>query len=311
MASPERKTILCIHCGGPKPAAPFLERYWYEALAIGIARDRRAATAELERCDFRFLYYADLGRDLPGVEKVDEHLDVADRDAALARLRALDKSKRFRRVEYERLPGKSASREFLADIGAPVLRAIGLGRRFWRKLLPELGEYLEQGAYFEALNGRAVAALQSAAAGGAERLLVIAHGLGSVVAFHALTDLARTQPGTRVDTLITLGSPLADETIKKHLPGRDLASLVNWYNVAAEDDFLCHDETIANDFSHLLEKRHISRLEDYRIYNLAVRYGKGNPHHAAGYLVHPRVIQLVGDWLTDTRTTRSDTGEAD
>jgi hypothetical protein len=41
----------------------------------------------------------------------------------------------------------------------------------------------------------------------------------------------------------------------------------------------------------------ISTIRDYRIYNLAVRYGKSNPHSSVGYLIHPRVAQIIASWL--------------
>ncbi len=47
----------------------------------------------------------------------------------------------------------------------------------------------------------------------------------------------------------------------------------------------------------MLDYHLISRIRDYRIYNLAIRYGHSNPHNALGYLIHPRVSSLVGDWL--------------
>ena len=77
------------------------------------------------------------------------------------------------------------------------------------------------------------------------------------------------------------------------------SNLINWVNVAAEDDYTCHDETMANDYGRMLQTQGISRIQDYRIYNLAARYGRSNPHHAVGYLIHPRVAAIVGDWLQD------------
>ena len=68
-------------------------------------------------------------------------------------------------------------------------------------------------------------------------------------------------------------------------------------NVAAEDDYVCHDKSVADDFKPMLEQRLISRIEDLRIYNLAMRYGKSNPHSAIGYLIHPRITRLLGEWL--------------
>ena len=67
--------------------------------------------------------------------------------------------------------------------------------------------------------------------------------------------------------------------------------------MAAEDDPVCHDETMANDFEAMLKERHISRIQDYHIYNLTERYGKSDPHAALGYLIHPRTAGLVADWI--------------
>jgi hypothetical protein len=47
----------------------------------------------------------------------------------------------------------------------------------------------------------------------------------------------------------------------------------------------------------MLSLRLVSSIRDYRIYNLAVRYGRSNPHSSMGYLVHPRVAKIVADWL--------------
>ncbi len=41
----------------------------------------------------------------------------------------------------------------------------------------------------------------------------------------------------------------------------------------------------------------IDSITDQRIYNLAVRDGTSNPHHGAGYLIHPYVAGLVAEWL--------------
>ena len=43
--------------------------------------------------------------------------------------------------------------------------------------------------------------------------------------------------------------------------------------------------------------RLVSAVKDYRIYNLAVRYGKSNPHSSVGYYIHPRVSKILVDWV--------------
>ncbi len=42
-------------------------------------------------------------------------------------------------------------------------------------------------------------------------------------------------------------------------------------------------------------------IRDHRIYNLALRHGKSNPHHGAGYLIHPQFINVLARWLTAWR----------
>lgn len=108
----------------------------------------------------------------------------------------------------------------------------------------------------------------------------------------------------RVDKLITLGSPLASRSVASHLAGarqtgveRYPQNILNWHNIAAEDDYVCHDKTVADDFQEMLDKRVIGNITDDVIYNLAVRYGRSNPHHSAGYLVHPRFTRYLADWL--------------
>ena len=70
-----------------------------------------------------------------------------------------------------------------------------------------------------------------------------------------------------------------------------------WHNVAAEDDFISHDSRIANDYKKMYGMCAIERIKDHKIYNLAVRDGVSNPHHGVGYLIHPKVVKLVTDWL--------------
>ena len=239
-------------------------------------------------------------------EPYDEALDVADREAALSRIGEFDKSKRFRRVHYESLPGKNSVKEFLTDIGAPLASKVGLGSQFWERVAPELGWYMQGNTFARTLDSRVADALRRASEEQAQTLIV-SHCLGTVAVYNALWDLAfgDAPNPTKFHTWVTLGSPLADETVKRKLRGRDAPdaerypnNLLNWYNLAAEDDYMCHDETVANDFAAMLDRHLLSQLVDYRIYNLSVRYGRSNPHSSVGYLAHPRVSELLANWLT-------------
>lgn len=308
------RTLIMIHGRGWKPDADALESLWRRALAGGLQRDFEAAGGAglLEGVNIEFVYYGDLTNPvLAGSrEQRDLELDLEDREHALARLLALKNAKRFRRAAYEELPGKSSFKEFVADVAAPLLAGLGLTGRTLRNRMPEVLAYLDAARPFrDTVQQRILDRLTPALARG-DDVLFITHCLGSIAAYDTLWRLthdpavADSDGGRRIRTWITLGSPLADEFIKKSLAGakepqerRYPRTAINWYNVAAEDDFTCHDETMANDFRYMLDNRLISEIRDFRIYNLAVRYARSNPHNALGYLIHPRVSRLVADWL--------------
>lgn len=308
------RTLIMVHGRGWKPAADALESLWRRALLRGLERDFADAggVGLADGVRMEFVYYGDLTNPVIANtrEERDLALDLEDREHALARLMSLKSEKRFRRAAYEELPGKSSLKEFIADVSAPLLSGLGLTGRTLRKRMPEVVAYLDSAQPLRtALQQRLLDALAPALTRG-DDVLLLTHCLGSVVAYDVLwrlthdTTLPAEARGHRVRTWITLGSPLADEFVKKSLAGarepqerRYPRTTVNWYNVAAEDDFTCHDETMANDFGYMLDNRLISEIRDFRIYNLAVRYARSNPHSAIGYLVHPRVAQLVAGWL--------------
>lgn len=309
---PRQRTLILVHGGSYKAEAGALSELWMEALAAGLQRDfgKRGGRKLLETVNVEMAYFGDLIN--PTLEQTgrryDPHLDLEDRRADLRRLVALSSKKKFRRAHYEALPGKTAVREFVADLAAPVMLSLGLGSRVLKRTTPALGAYFSEDTVLrEHCEKRLMAVLQPALARG-DDVLLLSHAMGSVVSYDALWRLtheasdATPAPG-RVHTWITFGSPLANAFVRRQLRGarhpqrRYPDKVINWYNVSAEDDFHCHDKTVANDFAGLLKQQQISQIRDFRIYNLAIRYGRSNPHNAVGYLVHPRLSKLVREWL--------------
>ncbi len=307
----QRATIVLIHGRHFKPASKVLQDLWCDTLRAGLQRDAPDRVVTFDAAQIELAYYGDLVNALLSAhgKPYDEALDVADRRRTMGDLTRLD-AKKFKRATYERLPGKSPLKEFLVDFGAPLASAIGITERVVARIMPELAAYWGNlGGFGAALDQRITDPIRLAMARG-DRILVISHGIGSVIAYNAFWALSRggeadgAIPDAKVDTWITLGAPLADESVKRRLRGADKApaerypgSVLNWFNFAAEDDYTCHDETVGNDFSTMLEQRVISRIVDRRMYNLAVRYGRSNPHNAMGYLIHPRVISILAEWL--------------
>lgn len=292
------QTLVLVHGRGIQPEAPVLEADWLEALTHALARDHNAS---LDGVNVQLAYYSDISADMdPERDKYDKVLDQADRHNALTTLKLL-RNKEFRRSQYEAIPGQSPLKEFLADIGVPLTRALGLSNKRLAHFYPELTAYWDDDGIARELRARIAKPLVQALDRG-DHIMVISHCIGTVLTYDAFWDAsqAATDADQRVHSWLTLGSPLADNDVRKRLGGQPSGFpnlLINWFNLAAEDDPVCHDETVANDFSVMLKERHISRIQDYHMYNLAERYGRSDPHDVLGYLVHPRTVTLVADWL--------------
>ena len=291
--------LILIHGRGTQPDAEALKTEWLRCLEHGLARDHGES---LETVSVDLVYYGDICEKLdPDQAKFDPVLDRADRANALDSLLAL-RSKEFRRARYEAVPGQSPLKEFLSDLGVPLSRALGLANKRLAHFYPELTAYWQDEDLARDLRARMSKPLSSALQND-EHVLVISHCTGTVLAYDAFWDVSQTVSSAeqRIYGWITLGSPLADDDVRRRLGGQPSGFpnlLINWFNLAAEDDPVCHDETVANDFKDMLTERHISRIQDFHIYNLTERYGRSDPHDALGYLCHPRTAALLHDWLS-------------
>ena len=314
-AEARNKSLILVHGRGFKPARADLESLWLRALRGGIGRDVAEALPAFDRCRYEFVYYGDEINAVltAGGRSYDPLIDLADLEHTLSTLSALSKSRQFRREHYERLPGKTAFKEFLADIGGPALSVIGLKERALGRFIPELVDYWrDSNSRLRPVQARLCGVVGDAMERGND-VLLLSHCIGSVIAYDALYALSRggyrdsACAGGKVTAWITIGAPLGDESVKRRLEGAGAAgsakypnNILWWTNVAAEDDYVCHDDRLANDYADMLAYRLVSRIEDLRIYNLAVRYGRSNPHNAFGYLTHPKVSRTIAKWLTDS-----------
>jgi len=307
-----RRTLLFVHGRSFKPDADDLLDLAVAAMTAGIQRDCPEIIDTFHAIDKQIAYYGDLSNEILGGmgKRYDEKLDIGDRRNALQRLGAIEKRKNFGVGRYDRIPGKTALAEFVADIAGPLLGSLGLSKKVIEMIAADVGEYWNEKSDFAArVRDRVRTAICEATAGD-NRVMLISHGTGCIVAYDVLWQLSNDPEykelfeDRKVDLWMTLGAPLGDTTARKKLLGarrkgieRYPSNVVSWHNVAAEDDYLCHDNTVADDFKQMLRQKQVSCIRDYRIYNLAVRYGKSNPHSSVGYLIHPRIAQIISDWL--------------
>jgi len=282
------------------------------ALNAGFERDCPELADQFRRLEKRLAYYGDISNEFLSSKGVryDEVLDIGDRRNVLTQLKAIEKKKNFGVNRYDRLPGKTALGEFTADVIGPMLARIGFSKKLINRVGIDLGEYWREKSEFGiAVRERVRDAVRDALDAG-NQVLLISHGTGCIITYDVLWQLSHgtkdrhQYEGRKIDLWLTLGAPLGDSMVRKRLLGAARKgaekypwNVVSWHNISAEDDFVSHDNTLADDYKQMLRQKQVSCIRDYHIYNMAVRYGKSNPHSSLGYLIHPRTIQIVADWL--------------
>jgi hypothetical protein len=306
------RTLIYVHGRNFKPAEAELKDICVAAIFASLERDFPEAIEKFAAVDRKIAYYGDLSNGFLRSEgkRYDETLDIGDRRNALRGLNGLAKRNDFGVGYYDRVPGKNAIAEFVATVAMPFLRMLGLSRKLISKIAMDLGEYWNQESDFGAQIRDRVRTAICESLNGDEHVMLISHGTGCIIAYDVLwqlsndTEYQKQFANRKIDSWITLGAPLGDTTVRDQLLGagekgnkRFPSNVVSWHNVSAEDDYMSHDNTLADDFKYMLAQKQVSCIRDYQIYNLAVRYGKSNPHSSVGYLIHPRIAQIISDWL--------------
>jgi hypothetical protein len=167
--------------------------------------------------------------------------------------------------------------------------------------MADVHRYLDDaGGVGTAIRGQLIEAIREAWGAG-DRVLLIGHSLGSVIAYDSLWQLSRESGGGRVALFMTLGSPIATRFVRHGLLGATLAAparypsnIDRWVNVAARGDLVCLHRRIRPYFRRMVELGLIRSIEDLpSIYN-HYRAGRGlNVHKSYGYLNHPAVAERI------------------
>jgi hypothetical protein len=307
-----RRSILFVHGSDFKPPAEVFLDEASTALRSGVERDFPDNIELLDSVDLELAYYGDLGNELLRThgKHYDEQLDIGDRRNALETLRKIPQRKRFGLRQYDSLRGKSAIPEAIADVASPLLGALGLTTPLVSMVAKDFAIYLRGNTEFTEQVRERVRSKLCAMLNRGDQLLLMTHGTGCFVAYDVLWQLSHDErfnadySGAKVDLWMTLGSPISDDKLRKRLLGarrsgkaRYPTNIITWQNISAEDDYVCHDKTVADDLKKMMREHVISSINDHRIYNHTMRYGKSNPHCSLGYFIHPRVAKIVVEWL--------------
>lgn len=149
-------------------------------------------------------------------------------------------------------------------------------------------------------------------------VLLLAHSMGSVIAYDALWQMS--QESTRevsVHLLVTMGSPLGQNVIQRNLLGykksdreRYPANILDWINIAAIGELTAIDMTLSNDFGEMVELGLVAGIEDRTMYNYYHIDGELSVHAEYGYLVNEVTAKIVSEWWRQQLAIRPDQDSA-
>ena len=147
-------------------------------------------------------------------------------------------------------------------------------------------------------------------------ILLIAHSMGSVIAYETLWQLTHTDnEKLQIDLFLTMGSPLGQRYIQKRIKGGNETGarrypdrIRRWINLSAVGDLTAIDPELCNDFAEMAEFGLVDTIDDREIYNWFRWNGVLNTHSEYGYLANGKTAQVVVDWWRSVRTDR-DSGE--
>lgn len=297
---PRPNQILGLHGLANKPPKEEKQRWWKAAISEGLTRNCGAAPADLP---FEFVYWADLRYDQP-----------------------LDEGKNLEPYYPDDGTGPfPTSRNEPGDE-----KDLGLTDWLYRKIdwvqdktgltpfddalieyrLDDLWGYLEDAEFRKAARDRLREVVERHAG---SRILLVAHSMGSLIAYDVLRMLERNGIDLYIEHFVTMGAPLglSDVRLKMREEHGELTvphGVRRWSNLVDRTDVATVGEDIVD--SYAPNTRGV-RAKDISVVN-AYRRPKGdiNPHKSYGYLRTPAFSEIVQDFLAAGETDCMEETEA-
>jgi hypothetical protein len=292
------RTIIYVPGMKPKPpAADHRETLW-RCLLEGVRRLEPELVPALSRHGdlFRLVSWASLFYDTTGELKLD--LPGIDR---LLKLPGPEEADRREALHWHKRLGRfvyllSDAFPFLIDhVANPSLKATLQDTMRYFKNVESVATRIRSLLAEELAEARRAG----------RRILLIAHSLGSVIAYDTLWEMSwGLNSNVKVDTFMTLGSPLGLNFSRHRLLGahhhgarRYPANIRRWWNLAAVGEMTALDRTFADDYKEMLKLGLVEEITDDNSLFTYFRGPEGlNVHKCYGYMVNERVAGAVARW---------------
>ena len=144
-------------------------------------------------------------------------------------------------------------------------------------------------------------------------ILLLAHSMGSVIAYDSLWEMTHNEKDDlEVDLFLTMGSPLGQNYLRKRIMGHDIDgparypnNIRRWTNLSAIGDMTALDRELKSDFGEMIELGLVDSIDDRSLLNFFRLGGNLNVHAEYGYLVNASTGKIVVDWW---RSVQRDSG---
>ena len=298
-----RNVVIGIHGIGNKPPAKVLKSWWEKSIYEGL----RKYNYPVHKFRFELVYWADLLHDEPlepAVTNRDDPKFMAEK--YLPESQPVIKPIGFRQKAIEYLENYY---DRLIVKGILSLDNDKITELFIHRHMKDLESYFEQ-KYVE-VNGQKLLVkyaiikrlLNTLKKYRRKKIFLIAHSMGSIITQDALIE---SQCDVEIDTLVSIGSPLAQNYVIDKYQDEFKNASVNkfvipeniksrWLNLADLEDQVAINHNLAKYYS-----KNSSGIEivDKIVKNNYNYDGISNPHKSFGYLRTPEFAEIINSFLT-------------
>ncbi|MCW8848771.1 MAG: hypothetical protein OQJ81_02235 [Melioribacteraceae bacterium] len=299
------KVIIGIHGLGNKPEKDILEKWWLQAICEGLRKVNRFNFEP----KFKLVYWADILNKKPLSELIDdaENPFFLDEPYSPSNLNPKQeqhsKRKKFLGFLEDQLDkiflndDLSANFNFISDL---IFKKYFLELDVYYAKQPPVNDKSFKSVK-EIIRNRLSAELKNHKG---DDILLIAHSMGSIIAYDVCNF---SVPEIKIDTLVTMGSPLGipiilskiaeeqkliDPEIKKLKSPPNISK--NWFNFADVEDNVALNYNLADDFE---SNEAGVKVIDIVVANDYMVRGERNPHKSYGYLRAPEFSNILADFL--------------
>jgi len=305
-----KKVIIAIHGLGNKPPRELIEKWWKDAMLEGLGN----LGTDKSLPEYEMVYWADILNEAPlNPEETDKNHPLFLGEPYVKRSREFKPEDHTFRKKVNDFVSDQLNKIFLNDDKS--LNYNRVTSAILKKYFKDLDVYYKEECRNENdITCKAHDLIQERLLNTIRKykkreIMIIAHSMGSIISFDVLNFLI---PDIRINTLVTIGSPLGLPIVVSKITGelksrdKEIMKLTtppcvtgSWYNVADVLDYVAINYKLADDF---YENQYGVKPVDIQVNNDFEIGGKQNPHKSFGYLRTPEFAKILSDFIGEDQS---------